>query len=96
MLWCAQIEQLLNGRLIAIRKQDLSGRRWAMDESKRHAVKFLEKEIRTYAALARFLSKKGVKDRARAEMGKILTRPTFYKERVREAKNLVHELKNPS
>ena len=34
-----------------------------MDESKRLAVQFLEKEIKTYIALALFLSKEGIKER---------------------------------
>ena len=33
-----------------------------MDESKRRAVQFLEKEIKTYTALALFLSKKASKN----------------------------------
>jgi len=33
-----------------------------MDESKRQAVQFLEKEIKTYVALALFLSKEGIKN----------------------------------
>lgn len=32
-----------------------------MDESKRRAVRFLEKEIKTYKALALFLSKEEIK-----------------------------------
>ena len=32
-----------------------------MDECKRHAVQFLEKEIKTYTALSLFLTKKGTK-----------------------------------
>jgi hypothetical protein len=37
-----------------------------MDQSKRHAVQFLEKEIKTYKALALFLSKEGIKERVKA------------------------------
>ena len=37
-----------------------------MDESKRHAVQFLEKEIKTYKALALFLSKEEIKKHLRA------------------------------
>jgi hypothetical protein len=33
-----------------------------MDESKRSAIGFLEKEIKTYKALSLFLSKKDLKD----------------------------------
>ena len=36
-----------------------------MDESKRHAVRFLEKEIKTYTALSLFLTKKGIKEHVR-------------------------------
>jgi hypothetical protein len=64
-----------------------------MDESKRQAVKFLEKEIKTYEALSLFLSKKGVKERLRVGAGSVLISPSFYKERMKEAKKLVSELK---
>ena len=64
-----------------------------MDESKRRVVKFLEKEIKTYMALSLFLSKKGIKEHVRVGEKKILISPTFYKERMKEAKKLVHELK---
>jgi hypothetical protein len=60
-------------------------RRIAMDESKRMAVKFLEKEIKTYLALSLFLSKKDVE---------VLISPAFYQERMKEAKKIVTELKN--
>ena len=33
-----------------------------MDECKRHAVQFLEKEIKTYTALSLFLTKKGTRE----------------------------------
>jgi hypothetical protein len=65
-----------------------------MDESKRRAVQFLEKEIKTYIALSRFLSKKSVKEILRVSQKKVLTSPTFYKARMNEAKRLVYELKN--
>jgi hypothetical protein len=64
-----------------------------MDESKRRVVKFLEKEIKTYTALSLFLSKKGIKDHARMEKEKITISPAFYKERMKEAKKLVYELR---
>jgi hypothetical protein len=67
----------------------------AMDASKQRAVKFLEKEIKTYAALSLFLSKKDVKEHMREGQKKMLS-PSFYKERVKEAKKLVHELRKPS
>jgi hypothetical protein len=64
-----------------------------MDESKRRAVKFLEKEIKTYKALSLFLSKKGVKEHLGAGDKKVLIRPSFYKERVKEATKLAYELR---
>jgi hypothetical protein len=66
-----------------------------MDESKRRVVRFLEKEIKTYMALALFLSKKGIKGHVRVGEKKVLISPTFYKERVKEAKKLVCELRKP-
>jgi hypothetical protein len=64
-----------------------------MDESKRCAVKFLEKEIKTYLALSLFLSKKGIEEHVRVGTSKILSSPTFYKERMKEAKKIVTELR---
>jgi hypothetical protein len=64
-----------------------------MDESKRRAVRFLEKEIRTYTALSLFLSKKGIKEHGRVGETKVLIPPTFYKDRMKEAKKLVYELR---
>jgi hypothetical protein len=67
-----------------------------MDESKRRAVQFLEKEIKTYVALALYLSKKGVKEHPRGEGKRIFLSPTFYRERMKEAKSLVNELRKPN
>ena len=67
-----------------------------MDESKRRAIRFLEKEIKTYTALSLFLSKKGIKEHVRMEKKKVLISPTFYKERMKEAKKLVYELRKPN
>ena len=67
-----------------------------MDESKRHAVQFLEKEIKTYIALALFLSKEGIKERVQLGDTEVLIGPTYYKERMREARKLVNELRKPS
>jgi hypothetical protein len=67
-----------------------------MDESRRRAIKFLEKEIKTYRALSLFLSKKGIKEHMRVGEKKILISPTFYKERIKEAKKLVNELRKPN
>jgi hypothetical protein len=64
-----------------------------MDESRRRAVTFLEKEIKTYQALSLFLSKKGIRERVQVGGKKVLICPTFYKDRMKEAKKLVHELR---
>lgn len=64
-----------------------------MDESRRLAIQFLEKEIKTYLALSLFLSKRGIKRDVHVGKKKVLISPSFYKERMREAKKLVHELK---
>jgi hypothetical protein len=66
-----------------------------MKESKRRVVKFLEKEIKTYTALSLFLTKKGIKEHVRVGEKKVLISPTFYKERMKEAKRLVFELRKP-
>jgi hypothetical protein len=64
-----------------------------MDESKRQAVEFLEKEIKTYVALALFLSKHGIGERVPIGETEVLISPSYYKERMREARNLVNELR---
>jgi hypothetical protein len=64
-----------------------------MNESRRSAIKFIEKEIKTYMALSLFLLKKGIKEHVRVGREKVLISPSFYKERMKEAKKLVHELK---
>jgi hypothetical protein len=64
-----------------------------MDESRQHAIQFLEKEIKTYLALSLFLSKRGIKTDLLLGTKKILISPSFYKERMKEAKKLVHELR---
>jgi hypothetical protein len=71
------------------------GQRCAMDESRRSAIEFLEKEIKTYMALSLFLSKKGIKEDLRMGEKKVLGNPSFYQARLKEAKKLVHELKKP-
>jgi len=65
----------------------------AIDESKRRVVKFLEKEIKTYKALSLFLSKKGIKEHVRLGEKKVLISPSFYKDRMKEAKRIVYELR---
>ena len=64
-----------------------------MDDSKRSAVKFLEKEIKTYMALSLFLAKRGLDEHVRVGEEKVLISPTFYKERIKEAKTIVAQLK---
>jgi hypothetical protein len=66
-----------------------------MDESKRKAIQFLEKEIKTYTALALFFSKKNIKESVKGGGHKILESPAFYKVRMKEAKRIVHELRKP-
>jgi hypothetical protein len=67
-----------------------------MDESKSRVIQFLEKEIKTYKALALFLSKEGIKERVRPANKRILLSPAFYKERMKEAKRLVYDLRKPN
>jgi len=64
-----------------------------MDESSRRVIQFLEKEIKTYAALSLFLSKKGIREHLRVGDQRVLLSPTYYKDRVKEAKKLVNELR---
>jgi hypothetical protein len=64
-----------------------------MNESRQHAIQFLEKEIKTYLALSLFLSKRGIKTDLLLGTKKVLISPSFYKERMKEAKKLVHELR---
>lgn len=66
-----------------------------MGEWKRRVVSFLEKEIKTYTALSLFLSKKGVREHVRVGEKKVLISPTYYKERMKEAKRLIFELRKP-
>jgi hypothetical protein len=67
-----------------------------MDESKRKAVEFLEKEIKTYIALSLFLSRKGIKERVQLAGQEVVISPTYYKERMKEARKLVNELRKPN
>jgi len=67
-----------------------------MDASKRQAVEFLEKEIKTYIALALYLSKEGIKTRVPLGDKEVLISPTYYKERMREARKIVNELRKPN
>jgi hypothetical protein len=63
-----------------------------MQDSNHRVASFLEKEIKTYAALSLFLSKKGVRRSLGAGVNKALISPAFYKERMREAQKLVCDL----
>jgi hypothetical protein len=67
-----------------------------MDDSKQHAVEFLEKEIKTYTALSLLLSKQGIRHRVRVGSTTVLICPLFYRERITEAKTLVSDLKRAS
>ena len=64
-----------------------------MDESRQHAIEFLEKELKTYAALARFLSKKDIQEQSHGENESAHLTPAFYEDRIVEAKRLVNELR---
>ncbi len=64
-----------------------------MDESKRQAVQFLEREIKTYIALALFLSKKGTKERVLVGDKEILISPAYYVGRMKEARKIANELR---
>lgn len=64
-----------------------------MDESSCRVIQFLEKEIKTYAALSLFLSKKDISEHLRARDKRVLLSPRYYKDRVKEAKKLVDELR---
>jgi hypothetical protein len=64
-----------------------------MDESKRRTIQFLEKELKTYAALALFLSKKEIHERLRSGAGDAFLNPAYYKDRIDEAERLVNDLK---
>jgi hypothetical protein len=66
-----------------------------MNDSQQRVIKFLEKEIKTYAALSLFLSKQITLESLPARDKQALLQPTFYKERMKEAKKLVIELKKP-
>jgi hypothetical protein len=66
-----------------------------VDDSKRHAVQFLEKEIKTYIALALFLSKEGIKERLQVGGTEVVIGPKYYKDRMREARMLVNDLRKP-
>jgi hypothetical protein len=64
-----------------------------MNDRKQRVVQFLEKEIKTYAALSLFLSKKSISAGLHARDKQALLQPAFYKERMKEARKLVAEFK---
>jgi hypothetical protein len=67
-----------------------------MDESKHRAVEFLEKEIKTYIALAMFFSKERIIERLQVGTKKLTLNAGYYKDRMREARKLVNELRRPA
>jgi hypothetical protein len=67
-----------------------------MDKSERRVVQFLEKEIKTYTALALFLSKEGVQKSLHPRGSRNLLSPDFYKERMKEARRIVNDLRKSS
>ncbi len=66
-----------------------------MDDSKQQAIQFLEKEIKTYVALALFPSKNDIRKHLRTGDQSTFLSTAFYKERMKEAKRVVAELKKP-
>jgi hypothetical protein len=64
-----------------------------VDDASRRVIRFLEKEIKTYAALALFLAKVEIKEPVRVPGRKTFISPAYYKERMKEAKKLVNELR---
>lgn len=67
-----------------------------MDESKRQAIEFLEKEIKTYIALALFFSRDGLKERVQVGDKEVLITSMYYRERMREARKIVNQLRKPN
>jgi hypothetical protein len=64
-----------------------------MDALKLRTVEFLEKEIKTYIALALFLSREGIKERVPVGNKEVLISPSYYRERMREGRKLVNEIR---
>jgi len=64
-----------------------------VNECIRRTVKFLEKEINTYQALSLFLSKKEIREHVSNNQPGAPIDPTYYKARMKEAKQLVADLK---
>lgn len=57
---------------------------------------FWKREIKTYIALALFLSKGRIKERVQVGDNEVLISPAYYKDRMKEARKLVNELRKPS
>lgn len=55
-----------------------------------------KKKSRRNIALALFLSKEGIRERVQVGDKEIIIGPTYYKERMREARKLVYELRKPN
>jgi len=64
-----------------------------MDQSKQRAVQFLEKEIKTYTALALFFSKQSIKETVKVEVKGVFVHPAFYEVRIKEAKGILNGLR---
>ncbi|MGB8474768.1 MAG: hypothetical protein WCE61_11850 [Candidatus Acidiferrum sp.] len=64
-----------------------------MDESNQRVVEFLEKEIHTYSALSLFFSKKDIQKHVRSGSKGFPGTPAFYRDRMKEAKKLIHDLR---
>jgi len=68
---------------------------WPGGGSRRRVTQFLKKEIKTYKALALFLSRRvATKNKPVIDDHRIIL-PAYYKERMREADSLVSELERP-
>ncbi|HUK30726.1 MAG TPA: hypothetical protein VLV89_06400 [Candidatus Acidoferrum sp.] len=59
------------------------------------AVQFLKKEIKTNIALALYLSKEGNKECVQVGDMEVAVAPRYYKDRMREARALVNDLRKP-
>jgi hypothetical protein len=64
-----------------------------MEVPKRRVIQFLEKEIKTYTALALFLSSDDGRENGRLAAHGHLPGPAYYKERMKEARKLVNDLR---
>jgi hypothetical protein len=67
-----------------------------MDGSKRRAIEFLENEIKTYIALALYMSKEGFKERLQVGDKNVVIGSQYYQSKMREARALVNDLRKPA